>query len=98
MEALCRRDVRRDAVRSRSGALVFGALADLAAVTVMGGERQVGVEVSLTEVEGLVGVFEDLEEEEEEESLKRFLFCFSCSSSLSESRVLQLVKPSETKM
>lgn len=66
VEALCWRGVRRDAVGRRSGALVLGALTDLATVAVMGGERQVGVEVSLTEVERPVGVFEHLKEKEEE--------------------------------
>lgn len=65
MEALSRRDVGRDAEGHRSGALVLGALADLATVAVMGGERQVGVEVSFTEVERPVGVFEDLKEDGE---------------------------------
>lgn len=60
MEALCRRDVGRDAVGNRSGAFILGALADLATVAVMGGQRQVGVEVSLAEVERSMGVFEDL--------------------------------------
>lgn len=64
VEALCRRHVGRDAVGQRAGALVLGALADLATVAVMGGERQVGVEVSLAQVERPVGVFKDLKEEE----------------------------------
>lgn len=58
----------RDVVRSRSGALVLGALADLAAVAVMGRERQVGVEVSLAEVKRPVRVFKDLKEEEKKVS------------------------------
>ncbi len=66
MEALCWCGIRRDAVGRRSGALVLGALTDLATVAVMGGERQVGVEVSLTKVERAVGVFKDLKEEEGE--------------------------------
>ena len=60
MEALCGRDVGRDAVGNRSGAFILGALADLTTVAVMGGQRQVGVEVSLAEVERSVGVFKDL--------------------------------------
>lgn len=60
VEACCRRDVSGDAVGQRSGTLVLGVLTDLAAVAVVGGERQVGVEVSLLEVERPVGVFEDL--------------------------------------
>lgn len=59
-EALRRRDARRDAVRQRGGALVLGALADLAAVAVVGGQGQVGVKIALAEVEGPVGVLEDL--------------------------------------
>lgn len=66
VEASCRRGVSWNAVGERSGALVLGALTDLPAVTVMGGEGQVGVEVSLTEVEGPVGVFEDLKGDERE--------------------------------
>lgn len=60
MEACCRRDVGWDAVGQRGGALVLGALTDLTTVAVVGGERQVGVEVSLPEVERPVGVFQDL--------------------------------------
>jgi len=51
----------------RGGTPVLGALDDLAAVAVMGGEREVGVEVSFTQGERPVGVFQDLGEEEEEE-------------------------------
>lgn len=57
------RDGGGDAVGQRGGALVLGALADLAAVAVVGGEGQVGVEVALPQVERPVGVFQDLQEE-----------------------------------
>lgn len=57
------RDVGGDAVGQRGGALVLGALADLAAVAVVGGEGQVGVEVALPKVQRLVGVLQDLQEE-----------------------------------
>lgn len=83
VEALCWRDVRWDAVGRRRGALVLGALTDLAAVAVMGGERQVGVEVSLTKVERPVGVLEDLQEEDGE-SLYRFACCVLFCCRLSE--------------
>lgn len=66
VEASCGRLVSWDAVGERSGALVLGALTDLPTVAVMGGEGQVGVEVSLTEVEGPVGVFQDLKGDERE--------------------------------
>lgn len=56
-----RRGVGGDAVGQRGGALVLGALDHLAAVAVVGGEGQVGVEVALAKVEGLVGVLKDLQ-------------------------------------
>lgn len=56
-----RRAVGWDAVGQRGGALVLGALDDLAAVAVVGREGQVGVEVAPPEVQGLVGVLKDLQ-------------------------------------
>lgn len=57
---MCWCGVGGDGVRHWGGALVLRALADLATVAIVGGEREIGVEVSLTEVDRLVGVFEYL--------------------------------------
>lgn len=71
-----RRAVGGDAVGQRGGALLLGALADLAAVAVVGGERQVGVEVALSEVEGPVGVLKDLQQESGTSCWSVFNHCY----------------------
>ena len=55
------RGVAGDAVGGGGGALVLGAGGDLPAVAVVGGERQVGVEVPRPQVERAVGMFQNLE-------------------------------------
>lgn len=50
-----------EAVGQRGGAPVLRALDHLATVAVMGGEGQVGVEVTLAQVQRLVGVLKDLQ-------------------------------------
>lgn len=57
--------IRWDAVGNWGGAFFFSTLTDFTTVTVMGGQGQVGVEISLAKVEGPVGVFKHLKEEEE---------------------------------